>query len=467
MDQNQGMRKLYLAAFAVFSGVWIPLAYLCFPSPACYVAWGAGLLCGSGVFYFLYAHSQNHRQKTETNDITSPHAEPIPEVQPVNNYPYPYFLLVMAVVEGRDSTEGDEPPDTQLACQIGCRLMEALNLPEVFVTTALLKQYVVCYINYKSNLIDAQEQLCQIKAFLEDAHKKLIDADGISVTFLLIDVDLTANELQDGIQQVSDLDWYMHIFSYQPSQPVVSLEHIQQHIMASEETAVSFQSRNMLQLKKQFIGCFLDKNYVSAKRLINEIMARSMMESYTRPLRTYRVAFENIKGLIMDATEAVRLQLDVAFFSSIFPEHGVNEVTSMPELQERSNYILDKLIEYEQEKRSKELPEHYVQICTYVDDHICDPTMNISTIALALGMNASFVSRIFKEHKGMTLLDYIHYCRVNRAKDLLSDGKSISEATDLTGFGSIRTFSRAFQKVEGISPGAYQQELAESQKASN
>lgn len=462
MEQNQKNRRNILAVFAIFFGIWILLAYLCFPPPACFVAWIAGLLCGGGGCYLLYTRQLGKTSAAVSTEI--PQASP--ELYPASSYPCPLFLLVMAVVEGRDPTEGDESPDAQLAGRIGRRLTEAVTLPDFFVTTALQKQYVVCYINYKRPLIEAQEQLCQVKACLEDAHKALIDLDGISATFLLSDVDLTVNELQDGIQQVSDLDWYMHIFSYQPTHPVVSLEHIQMHVLASEETAASFQSRNMLQLKKQFIGCFLDKNYVSAKRLINEIMTRSMMESYTRPLRTYRVAFENIKGLIMDATEAVRLQLDVAFFSSIFPEHGVNEVTSMPELQARSNYILDQLIEYEQEKRRKEIPEHYVQICTYVDDHIYDPAMNISTIALALGMNASFVSRVFKEYKGMTLLDYIHFRRVTRAKDLLRDGKSIAEVTEITGFGSIRTFSRAFQKVEGTSPGVYKQEVAESQRPS-
>lgn len=457
-SQKSGLT--YFSAFAVFFGVWFFLAYLCFSPPACYVAWIAGLFCGGGGAYLLYAFSRRLGRKTAKSDVASTQNENMQEMQASSNYPYPFFLVAMAVVEGQDTTEGEEPPSNQLANKIGCRLKENVDLPGVYVTTTLLKQYVVSYINYESNSTKDQGQLCNIKERLEATHKNLVDVDGISATFLISDVDLTVTELQEGIQQVSDLDWYMHLFSYRGDQPVVSLEHIQQYVLDNDETAASFQSRNMLQLKKQFIGCFLDKNYISAKRLINEIMARSMMESYVRSVCTHRIAFENIKGLIMDATEAVRLQLDVVFFKSIFPEHGINEVTSMQELEERSNYILDKLIEYENEKRSKGSPENYAQICNYVDAHIYAPTMNISTIALALGMNASAVSRIFKEYKGITLLDYIHICRINQAKTLLCDGKSISEATEMTGFGSIRTFSRVFQKVEGVSPGVYQQEVA-------
>lgn len=466
MIRNLKNGLIYFSAFAVFFGVWFFFAYLCFPPPACYVAWIAGLLCGGGGTYLLYALSWKTKRITSKNDIASTSDEASQEIQFRNNYPYPFFMVAMAVVEGQDTTEGEEPPSDQLANKIGCRLKKTVDLPGVYVTTALLKQYVVIYINYENSSIEDKNQLCQIKDLLNDTHKKLIDADGISATFLISDVDLMATELQEGIQQVSDLDWYMHLFSYRSNQPIVGFEHIQQYVLDNDETAASFQSRNMLQLKKQFISCFLDKNYLSAKRLINEIMARSMMESYIRSVCTHRIAFENIKGLIMDATEAVRLQLDVDFFKSIFPKHGVNEVTSMQELEERSNYILDKLIEYENEKRSKGSPEKYVQICTYVDGHIYDPTMNISTIALALGMNASVVSHIFKEYKGITLLDYIHICRIKQAKTLLCNGKSISEATEMTGFGSIRTFSRVFQKVEGVSPGVYQQEVVNKKTTS-
>lgn len=458
MIRNHKNGLVYFSAFAIFFGVWFFLAYLCFPPPTCYVAWIAGLFCGSGAVYLLYAFG-NPRMKSVKSDVLSTWAETAQEMQLSSNYPYPFFWVVMAIVEGQDTTEGEEPPSNQLANKIGCRLREAVDLPGVYVTTALLEQYVVSYINYEKSLTEDQDHLRHLKEILEDAHKKLVDADGISVTFLMSDVDLMATELQEGIQQVSDLDWYMHLFSYRSDRPTVGFEHVQQYVLDNGETVASFQSRNMLQLKKQFISCFLDKNYLSAKRLINEIMARSMTESYIRSVCTHRIAFENIKGLIMDATEAVRLQLDVDFFKSIFPDHGVNEVTSMQELQERSNYILDKLIEYESEKRSKGSPENYVQICTYVDDHIYDPTMNISTIALALGMNAPVVSRTFKEYRGITLLDYIHICRINQAKTLICDGKSISETTEMTGFGSIRTFSRVFQKVEGVSPGVYQQEV--------
>ncbi len=457
MERTQDKSRLFLAAFAVFAGIWLFVACFCFPPSGRFAALAAGLLCGSGVCYLLYAWSRKKEQDPGTTSPVATLTPPEPPPHSGGTYPYPYFLLVMAVIEGHDPTDGEDPPDPHLVWQIGGRLMGAVDLPEMSVTTALLDQYIICYINYKTNLAHTMEQLSQIKRVLEVAHKTLLDEDGIAVTFLISDVNLSVNELNDGIQQLSDLDWYMHIFSYRPTQSVVSLEHIQQHVQSSEENAASFQSRNMLQLKKQFISCFLDKNYVSAKRLINEIMTRSVMEQNVRSLLTYRVAFEGVKGLLMDATEAVRLQLDIPFFSSIFPDYGINEVASMPELQERCNYIFDRLIEHEQGKSSQALPEHYLQICNYVDTHICDPTMNISTIALALGTTAAFVSRVFKSYRGIPLLDYIHICRVNRAKELLNAGKSITEASELTGFGSVRTFSRAFQKIEGVNPGAWRE----------
>lgn len=452
MKQNRDSRNLFLAVFAVWSGVWIFFSCWHFPVPVCYVAWASGLFCGGGILYLLYSITVWRHKKAFT-------VEPVTAGDDAAVFPYSYFMLAMAVVEERGLEETCKLSDKQLTAQIGRRLMGAADDAGIFVAVVLLKNRMICYLNYPCSILDSQKRRSRYKEVLEETHNRLREQDLLTVRFLCSDVDLTDNELQDGIQQISDLDWYMHIFSYKPTQPVIGLEHIQQHILSSRETVASFQSRNLLQLKRQFISCFLDKNYSSAKRLINDIMTRNMMESYTYSLRTYRIAFENIKGLIMDATEAVRLQLDKDFFMAIFPEHGVNEVTTMPELRERCNYIMDKLIEYERDKHQKDVPENFVRICSYVENHMCDPSMNISTIALALDLTPTYVSRVFKENKGMALLDYIHTCRVSRAKVLLGHGRSISEVSEETGFGSVRTFSRAFQKIEGISPGVYQQEF--------
>ena len=61
---------------------------------------------------------------------------------------------------------------------------------------------------------------------------------------------------------------------------------------------------------------------------------------------------------------------------------------------------------------------------------------------------------------GMTLREYIISRRVEYAKKLLSEGKNVSEACELSGFGDYSNFIRTFTLIAGTSPGKYARQQA-------
>lgn len=94
-----------------------------------------------------------------------------------------------------------------------------------------------------------------------------------------------------------------------------------------------------------------------------------------------------------------------------------------------------------------------------------DPNLNISAIAEALGKNANYLSQAFSKSAGESLMDYIRGVRVARAMDLLaSTNMTIEQISEKTGFGSVRTFRRAFVQVTGMQPNAYRQRHALGQE---
>lgn len=63
--------------------------------------------------------------------------------------------------------------------------------------------------------------------------------------------------------------------------------------------------------------------------------------------------------------------------------------------------------------------------------------------------------RLFREYKGMSPLKYRNALRLQRACDLLRVGEhNVSEVAELTGFGSVYYFSRAFKNATGKTPGS-------------
>ena len=96
----------------------------------------------------------------------------------------------------------------------------------------------------------------------------------------------------------------------------------------------------------------------------------------------------------------------------------------------------------------------YQTVCealSYLNDHL-DEELSRESIASALYISPSYLSRIFKEYTGVTLQEYIIRCRVERAVSLIQGGARPIDAAFACGFGSTSGFYRAFSSVTGKKP---------------
>lgn len=56
---------------------------------------------------------------------------------------------------------------------------------------------------------------------------------------------------------------------------------------------------------------------------------------------------------------------------------------------------------------------------------------------------------------GMGIMQYISYCRIEKAKELLSENKSIAEVAESCGYSEYNYFCKVFKKSTGMSPSEY------------
>ena len=68
---------------------------------------------------------------------------------------------------------------------------------------------------------------------------------------------------------------------------------------------------------------------------------------------------------------------------------------------------------------------------------------------------ASAASQIARglSYGGQSILDYIHYYRIQEAKILIGRGETLATAAAAVGYSSVLTMSRAFKRYEGTTPG--------------
>ena len=75
--------------------------------------------------------------------------------------------------------------------------------------------------------------------------------------------------------------------------------------------------------------------------------------------------------------------------------------------------------------------------------------------ATALSYDQSYFCRLFKSSFGKSFGDYLTFFRINKAKELLLSGMSVSETATKTGFDSTSYFTRVFKKHTSMLPSKY------------
>lgn len=84
--------------------------------------------------------------------------------------------------------------------------------------------------------------------------------------------------------------------------------------------------------------------------------------------------------------------------------------------------------------------------------------LTLDDIAEELNFSIFYLSKLFKKQTGMTFTEYLTKCRVEKAKEFLSEGKmSVKEVAFATGYHSQGYFSKIFRKYTGVSPSEYKQ----------
>jgi len=94
------------------------------------------------------------------------------------------------------------------------------------------------------------------------------------------------------------------------------------------------------------------------------------------------------------------------------------------------------------------------KIIEYMTENYSKNT-TLNELAEYAHVSPSYLGSIFRRVTGRSPIDYLIEIRINRAKNLLKDGYSVTDTSRLVGFNDIYYFSRMFKRHEGISPSEY------------
>ncbi|OLS33530.1 response regulator [Bacillus sp. MRMR6] len=87
----------------------------------------------------------------------------------------------------------------------------------------------------------------------------------------------------------------------------------------------------------------------------------------------------------------------------------------------------------------------------YIHDNYTDSQLSLQTISTAVNVSASYLSHIFSQETGITLIEYLTNIRIEKAKELLKTTKNKTyEIAEQVGYSDSQYFCKTFKKVSGM-----------------
>jgi len=127
-------------------------------------------------------------------------------------------------------------------------------------------------------------------------------------------------------------------------------------------------------------------------------------------------------------------------YLDIIQDIAVNYSTSKPD-----NYAFDSYYG----SKVKELKE-------YINDNL-GSKLSLQYLSGICFISPFHLLKVFQRFTGITLHQYILVRRIEKAKEMLRNKKSIGDVAFLLGFTDQSHFTRSFKKMIGMTPGEYQQ----------
>lgn len=99
----------------------------------------------------------------------------------------------------------------------------------------------------------------------------------------------------------------------------------------------------------------------------------------------------------------------------------------------------------------KEKISYVKQACGYIETNYIND-IKVCDIAKIIGVERTYLAKIFKKEKKMCMQDYLIDVRINKAEKFLKMGYSVKESAYMSGYSDVCNFSKMFKRKKGIAP---------------
>lgn len=211
--------------------------------------------------------------------------------------------------------------------------------------------------------------------------------------------------------------------------------------------------KSFYKLEEQFVDYlfYLEKEKAEkmSRVLIDSVNEFIKNKQYPN-LKYYLIA---LMGVISRQMRKLHISVEKAFaFNSIsidLIEEKLNDENAVDLLSELIEFLMYTI---EEKNQPTLLHQTVNEVIQYIDKKVQSP-MTVEGLAQRFDVSTSHLSRIFREHAGITLVEYINIKKVEESQYYLRFSKQkISDISDNFNFCNQSYYTRIFKKYTGFTP---------------
>ncbi|WP_199621183.1 helix-turn-helix domain-containing protein [Paenibacillus alkalitolerans] len=322
---------------------------------------------------------------------------------------------------------------------------------------------MVCLINFSRS--EEDERMADLLRIAREAQSFLRSKFGIYLTLSVSAIHEGVEDIPQAYVEALDAMEYKLVMG---AKEILSYEQIRKEADDDAEAGYYYYP---IQVEQQLMNYVKIGDFDKAKQTLEEVIERN----FRPPVVSVPIARCLMLNMVSTLIKTISEIGDVQESFLIRNPKKIERLTAcdtVHEMQAQMTEMLRLVCEFTSSKRQlniqqskkRALDELVRSVTVFITENYHDPNLNISMIGDRFGMKATYLSKLFKDHNGEGLLDFINKTRVEQAKKLISgsdNDKSLNHIAGNVGFNDVNALIRTFKKYEGITPGKYKELLGE------
>jgi len=208
-----------------------------------------------------------------------------------------------------------------------------------------------------------------------------------------------------------------------------------------------------------FSSALREGNQDKAFGLVEQIFASYKSQEYTSKSFLHLTMLGMVNLIIRSLLE-FNIAIEAILGPAFDPFQEIDALETLSDLEAWFKEILIKAMD-EISRHKQDISRNFVaKAKSYMDLNYADPSLNLAKVAENVFVSSCYLSRLFKEITGKTMIEYLTKTRIRAAKNLLKKTSAkVYEIAEQVGFSDYHYFGIVFKKITGLTPLEYRDKV--------